>query len=108
MMERFSINGLIDEVQIYNIALPSTDIASLLGGPSIGPNTDIWQRGDAGWPGRTSTSVQRNTSLTSQLAGPLTLRSALNNLLTYTLAAQPITGLMRWSEPLSPTCSLPV
>ena len=60
--------GLIDEVQIYNVALPSTAIASLLGGPSIGPATD--QRGAARVARRTSTSVQRNFSLTCQSAAP--------------------------------------
>ena len=75
--------GLIDEVQIYNVALPSTAIASLLGGPSIGPATD--QRGaarvarahiDIG-----ATEFQSDLSISGSAPSSV----GTNKLLTYTL-----------------------
>ena len=72
--------GLIDEVQIYNIALPPTGIGALLGGPGIGPNTD--QRGSARVAGAQvdigATEYQSDLSI----SGSATVGAA-NNMINY-------------------------
>jgi uncharacterized repeat protein (TIGR01451 family) len=76
-------NGLIDEVQIYNRALTPADLAVLINGTTVGPNTD--QRGYARVVGTHVDLGATEYQYDLGISGSVPAFVPTNDLVTYTL-----------------------